>query len=163
MDKPPTQPKIFADHEASKEFLDVWHHFGSACVTCAPCGRTYFNDTDRGCFDEGELERYRDLEKSGDGTYIGVDGGATFAEILGRPTVIGCVCHYDAFVEDILWGNRMPIAKFLKTRIARELKDARKESALVDGLDHLSDDPFEVEPKPPGSGGYRRRKKESKP
>lgn len=118
---------IFWKQTSSEEFEKAFGDVGnSAFINCQECGRTHFNSSDTGCFEEGELDELLAKEEANPDAYVGVDYtiGWAFDPINGKQFVFGCPCHYDGQLEAMLWSSRHPIAKYLTLRAAKEKKEA---------------------------------------
>lgn len=119
----------------SEEFLDAIHGGrGSLVVECGFCQRVYFGDGSG--YDEGELERYEELEKANPDRYIGVgEDMITVFSINDVDYVEGCPCNGPRMFEVLFWNNRRQIIKYLKTRLKDNLKRAKYEADMLNGLE----------------------------
>lgn len=72
---------------------------GTIVAECEHCGKKYVNEADEHCFDDGELERYREGAKANPERYIFTDCTIAKGLFLGVPYVWGCRC--DRFLRRV--------------------------------------------------------------
>lgn len=117
---------VFADSGASEHFkLSVHSNFGSNLLQCQACGRTYFNSM-TGDWEQGELESYLKLAKQDPNGYIECDSSSLLGECLGRSFIIGCDCHFDAQLEQIVWASSEKLVAYIKARAQAEYEEAKR-------------------------------------
>lgn len=73
---------------------------GSCRVTC-DCGKIYFNATDRGCWEPGELDELQRLEQ--DGKAISTDYTIDYIDFEGKQFANGCDCWHSRAIKIMAW------------------------------------------------------------
>jgi hypothetical protein len=100
--------------QCSELFADVFDsRCGGARRTCE-CGRTFFDYTDSGCFEEGEFEELQAKSIAEPDKYCAVDHTVGTIEIGGVQIVYGCTCELAAKYERFIRANARRIAEYLR-------------------------------------------------
>lgn len=107
----PIDPRVLENFE--RAFSE---HTGSCRVQCN-CGRTFYNYTDRGCWDVGELEA---LEKNPEATAVDYTIGHIGFE--GRVYADGCTCWHQraAVIIAFLDYHAASVAEWMKLEKKRK-------------------------------------------
>lgn len=118
----------------SEMFLDaVGPDRSSLVVECGFCQRIYFGDG--GDYDRGEREHYEEMAKLNPDKYIEVSDFTRVYEVNGVEYAEGCPCNGIRVFEVMFWNNRRQIVKYLKARTKDNLKTAKYEAELMNGLE----------------------------
>lgn len=114
--------------ECSWDFFEAFSAgVGSYVATCQ-CGRTYFASKEGGAFEGAELDELMAKAAAEPEKYIDTgDEGMSWVD-LGNEYVHGCACGTEKRYEDWIWAHRHAISKYLKARIAKELKAAQEQA-----------------------------------
>lgn len=120
--------------EPSDIFVDAFCRAGTICARCDGCGRTYFNYDDGPNFDEGELEKLKQLEEKSCDVYIGVDHSIGLIHLFGSVFVVGCKCYALRKMEDSLLMMRQSLARYFKEMARRFDEEMSDCEAVVSAI-----------------------------
>lgn len=120
--------------EASKEFLSVLS-MGGCLVTDCICGRTHFATNDDQ-FDDGELEKLREMAKKEPTRYIEDPDSDTVyvATFRGVNYVPDCPCGRLASLEELLWDVKDILLQYYRLRIDKEKVEKATTEGMLAGL-----------------------------
>jgi hypothetical protein len=122
--------------KVSELFRDVVTQGGGTPVQTCSCGKTYFADGDKACYDPGEKE---DLERQASEKpekYISSSNDCiAFACFGGQTFVWECEdCPVMSKYETFIWTERRRIIEYIKRRTEQELSDAKENAELLEGV-----------------------------
>jgi len=107
-------------------------HSGSTVIDCELCGRTHFNSSDTGCFEEGELEQLQKEADKDPEKYVETDYTIPWLYVDDKQAVIGCPCNKLAYYEHLFWQHRKLIANYFTAR-AKRMTEYAQEAEIAAG------------------------------
>lgn len=108
---------------------------GGINMDCGFCGRHHFEDDEHaGDWEEGELERLRDMAGLMPDKYVAHQDGVMYSNVNGNTYVRGCPCNACVPYEEFIWRHRQQIAEYLKARSDEIWRVAQLEHALLGTL-----------------------------
>lgn len=126
------------DRFPSEIFLEAFSSdAGSIRGTCGCCGRTCYQSSCRGYFDEGELEELeRAIEKEPDKYADFGDCGVGFGEISGIQFIYDCPCRQEILYkyEDFIWSHRQQIIEYLTRQMTEKKEQADADDKAIESL-----------------------------
>jgi hypothetical protein len=106
--------------QCSAEFSEAFDSHVGGCRRECECGRTHFDGYNQGItWEEGELEKLRELAATQPDKYIESDGSVGTMEINGVEIVWGCSCDLARKYEAFLVSHARQITAFLRGRSKR--------------------------------------------
>lgn len=119
----PALSEIVEKGNASDLWWDSFCCGGSIVSDCA-CGRTNFIDSeDAGDWDEGELERLRELHREKPDQYV-IDHGNDYVSISRVGLIWNCPCGQSKRYEDMLTLYQSEILSYYKKRKEKLVREA---------------------------------------
>jgi hypothetical protein len=121
--------------KVSELFRDVVTQGGGTPVQTCACGKTYFADGDKACYDPGEKEKYEGLAMINPLYIPSPNDCVAFASFGGHTFVYECEdCPVMAKYEKFIWSERRRIIEYIKRRTTAELTDAKESAELLEGV-----------------------------
>ncbi len=107
--------------ERLENFERAFSNGTSTCRALCDCGRIYYCDADKGCFDEGELE---ELVNNIDA--FAVDYSIGYMGFEGREFANACTCWHQRATKIAAWidGHGRKVAEWLSLEKARKVREA---------------------------------------
>jgi hypothetical protein len=145
------QPRIVHDHEILDSFWHAGYAGGSVIVDCEKHGKVFFDLTDRGAYETGELESLTKKAENNPERYIGTDRSVHYTEFLGKKYVWQCnQCRIDAVeIQEKVWAFRGQLSRYINERLKDELaaavRDFKEQTINISGEDGWQ--PIETAPK----------------
>lgn len=117
--------------QASEAFANAFVRTSSIVSDCF-CGRTCFeNDPSAGDWNEGELERLREMEKKEPDKFIPMDHVGQ-AEIDGKTFIVGCPCNKLIDYENFIWSHRRQIMEYISAKVKDIVERALEEEGMAE-------------------------------